>query len=65
METVKLGDGYVYSDYITLSLKMSTIKSLKYRGWDRVGRRFKREGTNVYLCLIHVNLPRKPANNCK
>ena len=38
METVKLGDGYVYSDYITLSLKMSTIKSLKYRGWDRVGR---------------------------
>ena len=37
METVKLGDGYVYIHYITLSLKMSTIKSLKYREWDRMG----------------------------
>ena len=33
-------------------------------GWG-VGRRFKREGTCVYLWLIHVFVWQKPTQNCK
>ena len=33
-------------------------------GWE-VGRRFKREGTYVYLWLIHVAIWQKPAQYCK
>ena len=29
-------------------------------GWDRVGRRFRREGTCVHLWLIHVDVWQKP-----
>ena len=33
-------------------------------GWD-VGGRFKREGTYVYLWLIHVGAWQKPTQYCK
>ena len=33
-------------------------------GWE-VGRRFKREGTYVYLWLIHVAIWQKPTQYCK
>ena len=32
-------------------------------GWQ-VGRRFKREGTCVYLWLIHVDVWQKPTQHC-
>ena len=32
--------------------------------WE-VGQRFKREGTNVYLWLIHVDVWQKPTWYCK
>ena len=31
----------------------------------KVGRRFKREGTYVYLWLIHVDVWQKPTQHCK
>ena len=37
-------------------------------GWDAVGEmagKFKREGTYVYLWLIHVDVLQKPAQHCK
>ena len=33
-------------------------------GWE-VGGRFKREGTYVYLWLIHVDVWQKPTQYCK
>ena len=35
-------------------------------GWDgeEVGGRFKREGTYVYLWLIHVDIWQKPTQYC-
>ena len=33
-------------------------------GWE-VGENFKREGTDVYLCLIHVDVWQKPIQLCK
>ena len=33
-------------------------------GWE-AGRRFRREGTYVYLWLIHVDIWQKPAQYCK
>ena len=33
------------------------------RGWD-VGGKLKREGTYVYLCLIHVDVWQKPTQYC-
>ena len=30
-----------------------------------IGERFKREGTYVYLWLIHVNVWQKPTQYCK
>ena len=33
-------------------------------GW-KVGKRFKREGTYVYLQLIHVDVWQKPTQYCK
>ena len=33
-------------------------------GWE-VGGRFKREGTYVYLWLIHVDVRQKPTQYCK
>ena len=33
-------------------------------GWE-VERRFKREGTHVYLWLIHVDIWQKPTQHCK
>ena len=35
------------------------------KGWEVEGGRFKREGTDVYLCLIHVDIWQKPAQHCK
>ena len=32
-------------------------------GWE-VGRRFKREGTYIYLWLIHVDVWQKPIQHC-
>ena len=36
-------------------------------GWDGVGvgGRLRREGTHVYLWLIHVDMWQKPAKHCK
>ena len=36
-------------------------------GWDEmaVGRSFVREGTYVYLWLIHVDVSQKPTQHCK
>ena len=34
-------------------------------GWDEVGGRSKREGTYVYLWLIHVDVCQKPTQYCK
>ena len=34
-------------------------------GWEQVGGRFKREGTYVYLWLIHVYTWQKPIQRCK
>ena len=36
-------------------------------GWEEVGvgRRFRREGTHVYLWLIHVVVWQKPTQYCK
>ena len=33
-------------------------------GWD-IGKNFKREGTDVYLWLIHVDVWQKLTQNCK
>ena len=33
-------------------------------GWD-MGERFKREGTYMYLWLIHVDVWQKPTQYCK
>ena len=33
-------------------------------GWE-VGGRFKREGTYIYLWLIHVDVWQKPSQYCK
>ena len=33
-------------------------------GWD-MGERFKREGTYIYLWLIHVDVWQKPTQYCK
>ena len=33
-------------------------------GWEEEGR-FKREGTYVYLWLIHVDVGQKPTQHCK
>ena len=33
--------------------------------WDGVGRRFKREGTHVFLWLIHVDVWQKLMQYCK
>ena len=33
-------------------------------GWE-VGGRFKREGTHIYLWLIHVDIWHKPTRYCK
>ena len=46
---------------------------INLEGWDgeggvmgrEVGGRFKREGTYVYLCLIHVDVWQKPTQFCK
>ena len=34
------------------------------KGWE-VGRRFKREGMYVHLCLIHVDVWQKSMQHCK
>ena len=33
-------------------------------GWE-VGRKFKRDGTYVYLWLIHIDVRQKPTQYCK
>ena len=33
--------------------------------WKEVGGRFKKEGTYVYLWLIHVDVCQKPIQYCK
>ena len=33
--------------------------------WDRIGGRFKREGTYVQLWLLHVDIWQKPTQYCK
>ena len=33
--------------------------------WDRVGERFEREETYMYLCLIHADVWQKPVQYCK
>lgn len=56
METVKLGDGYVYSDYITLSLKMSTIKVWSTEGgigWEGGSRGRGQMYTYVWFMSIY------------
>ena len=37
----------------------------KLEGWDGVGGACKREGTCVYLWLIHVDVWQKPTQYCK
>ena len=44
-------------------LKLGLCDNLE--GWDGVGGRFKREGTYVYLWLIHVDVWQKPTQYCK
>jgi len=34
-------------------------------GWDGSGKGFVREGTYVYLWLIHVDVSQKPTQHCK
>ena len=34
-------------------------------GWDGVGRRFEKEGTYVYLWLIHADAWQNPTQQCK
>ena len=34
------------------------------KGWE-VGQRFKKEGTYVHLCLIHVDVWQKSIQHCK
>ena len=34
-------------------------------GWDQVGGKFKKEGTYVYLWLIHADGWQKPTQHCK
>ena len=34
---------------------MTSILKVKYMGWEVKGR-FKREGTYIYLCLIHIDV---------
>ena len=34
-------------------------------GWDGVGEGFRREGTHVYLWLIHLDVWQRPAQYCK
>jgi len=39
------------------------MHSLNLEGWE--GERLKREGTYVYLELIHAVLQKKPTQHCK
>ena len=41
------------------------VLSDNIEGWDGVEGRFKREGTNVYLWLINVDVWEKPTQHCK
>ena len=35
------------------------------KGWEVEEGRFKREGTDVSLCLIHAGIWQKPTQHCK
>jgi len=43
------------------------VLSDNLEGWDGVGEggRFKREGTHVYLWLVHIVVWQKPTQHCK
>ena len=45
-------------------LRSVTTTKLSFK-WDGVGRRFRREGTYVYLWLMHVDVWQKPTQYCK
>lgn len=51
------------SGFLHLSLELCDNLEL----WDRqrLGGRLKREGINVYLCLIHIVVSQKQAKHCK
>ena len=34
------------------------------QAWDGVGKKFKREGTYVYLWLTHIDIWQKPTQHC-
>ena len=48
-----------------MTQRAETRCSVTLRGWDGVGGRFKREGTYVYLWLIHGDVWQKPTQYCK
>ena len=41
------------------------ILKINLEGWNGMGGRFKREGTYVYLWLVHVDVWQKPIQYCK
>ena len=45
-------------------MRSVTTTKLSFK-WDGVGRRFRREGTYVYLWLMHVDVWQKPTQYCK
>ena len=52
-----MGSQRVGHDWVTFHFQRGVM------GWE-VGRRFKREGTYVYLWLIHVDVRQRPIQYC-
>ena len=48
-----------------LSIMLKTCKQFKITNKSRTRRKLKREGTYVYLWLIHVDIWQKPTQYCK
>ena len=62
METNKRASGNLLYDAGN-SIKPGLCDNLEV--WDGMGGRFKREGTYVYLWLIHVDVWQKTTQYCK
>ena len=48
-----------------LHREFNSVLCANLEGWDGVGGKFKREGTYVYLWLIHIDVWQKPAQYWK
>jgi len=51
--------------YVSGNANRGSVSTYRGRRGREMGRRFKREGTQVYLWLIHVEVCRKQQNPVK